>query len=372
MNIYFGENLKELRQKRNLTQERLADFLGVSFQTISKWERGDNYPDITMLPEIASFFKVSVDNLLGVNRAEDEKEINEQLYIYDNLTTSKQDRQKLIYSLNEKYPNDYRVLMRYMSYHIHFEDKYKSNSLIQSIYDNIINNCTDDDVRICTKRHMVQHYRNMAIDNNSGITLDDIEKIRSTMPYMRDGKDFVACYLYNEYHPKHYDYCKEALEEILGMLNLIVNNCCVWDYSVEHSGLKKNDNYIDYDIELINKMNTILEMFYEDNFGRQWHNVLDNYLHIGYLYSLKGDCEHAIATFQKVSKLAEKLDLLDDVTFYNSRILNGRKFDKRTDLGIDSNARLYVKKWIEERQEYYPEELTQGKDYKDILGFLKS
>lgn len=40
MNIYFGENLKELRLKRNLTQEKLADFLGVSFQTVSKWERG--------------------------------------------------------------------------------------------------------------------------------------------------------------------------------------------------------------------------------------------------------------------------------------------------------------------------------------------
>ena len=56
MNIYFGENLKALRQKRNLTQEKLAEFLNVSFQTISKWERGDTYPDISMLPEIALFF----------------------------------------------------------------------------------------------------------------------------------------------------------------------------------------------------------------------------------------------------------------------------------------------------------------------------
>ena len=41
MNIYFGENLKRLRLEKNLTQEKLADFLGVSFQSISKWERGD-------------------------------------------------------------------------------------------------------------------------------------------------------------------------------------------------------------------------------------------------------------------------------------------------------------------------------------------
>ena len=75
MNIYFGENLRELRQKRKLTQEKLADFLNVSFQTVSKWERGENYPDICTLLEISSFFKVSVDDLLGVNRAESEEEI---------------------------------------------------------------------------------------------------------------------------------------------------------------------------------------------------------------------------------------------------------------------------------------------------------
>ncbi len=40
MNIYFSENFKKFRKERNLTQESLADFLGVTFQAISKWERG--------------------------------------------------------------------------------------------------------------------------------------------------------------------------------------------------------------------------------------------------------------------------------------------------------------------------------------------
>lgn len=75
MNIYFSEIFKQLRQERDLTQEALADYLGVSFQAVSKWERGESYPDIEILPEIAGYFGVSVDDLLGVNRAESEKEI---------------------------------------------------------------------------------------------------------------------------------------------------------------------------------------------------------------------------------------------------------------------------------------------------------
>ena len=101
MNIYFGENLKRLRLERNLTQEKLADFLGVSFQSISKWERGDTYPDITMLPSIASFFDVSVDELLGVGKAKEEEDIKRLLEEHDNFTDSKLIKES-IYHLKDK------------------------------------------------------------------------------------------------------------------------------------------------------------------------------------------------------------------------------------------------------------------------------
>jgi len=64
MNI--SENIKRLRKQKSITQEVLADFLGVSFQSVSKWERGEAYPDITLLPQISDYFAVSVDELLGL------------------------------------------------------------------------------------------------------------------------------------------------------------------------------------------------------------------------------------------------------------------------------------------------------------------
>ena len=56
----LGRRLKELRKAKGLTQTRLAELLGVHLQTVSKWERGVNEPDISLLGEIASVLGASV------------------------------------------------------------------------------------------------------------------------------------------------------------------------------------------------------------------------------------------------------------------------------------------------------------------------
>lgn len=60
-----GSNIKYLRQKNRVTQEQLAERLGVSYQAVSKWETNANTPDISLLPLIASFFNVSIDMLFS-------------------------------------------------------------------------------------------------------------------------------------------------------------------------------------------------------------------------------------------------------------------------------------------------------------------
>ncbi len=65
MNI--GNNIKQLRQQKNLTQEQVAEGLGVSYQAVSKWENNANTPDIALLPEIAALFGVSIDALFSEN-----------------------------------------------------------------------------------------------------------------------------------------------------------------------------------------------------------------------------------------------------------------------------------------------------------------
>lgn len=61
----LAENLLFLRKQKKVTQEELAEIFNVSAQSISKWELGINCPDITMLPKIAKYYGVSIDELLG-------------------------------------------------------------------------------------------------------------------------------------------------------------------------------------------------------------------------------------------------------------------------------------------------------------------
>ena len=61
----FHEKLQELRKKRNMTQEELAEALFVSRTAVSKWESGKGYPSIDSLKEISAFFQISIDDLLS-------------------------------------------------------------------------------------------------------------------------------------------------------------------------------------------------------------------------------------------------------------------------------------------------------------------
>ena len=65
--LKIGEQITFLRKQKGLTQEQVAQALGVSNQAVSKWESAQCSPDIQLLPEIAQYFNVSIDRLMGYN-----------------------------------------------------------------------------------------------------------------------------------------------------------------------------------------------------------------------------------------------------------------------------------------------------------------
>ena len=97
--IKAGAFLKDLRKEKGITQEQLAEELGVSGRTISRWETGKNMPDISLLVEIAKFFDVSIPEIIkgerkSENMKEETKEVVETMSDY-----AKAEKEQLIKSI---------------------------------------------------------------------------------------------------------------------------------------------------------------------------------------------------------------------------------------------------------------------------------
>ncbi len=325
--IYFGENLKRLRKEKSLTQETLAEFLGVSFQAVSKWERGECYPDISVLPVIASFFGVTTDVLLGVDKAEQEEKI--QRYIDGYLTDYRSgDFDKMLKNMKAavtEFPGEFRLYVRYMEASMMEgnstdEDILKEYSQIRSIYDNIQNYCTTDSIRMWAKRLMCTIYKRLSFVPNSGVELADMEKILEEMPVMSNSEDFIATYLYPP-GEKHDKACRSAIEELIYLLHSAVCNYCYYveEYSTE------------YKINAVNALLSTTQAFYPDgDYGKCYPHVIYNYGHLGQWYFDLGEPETALKNFKECAIIAKRFDELPVISVHTSPMVKSLELNKST------------------------------------------
>ena len=115
MEFKFSKKLKELRNQKNITQEQLARHLQISPQAVSKWERNEGYPDIMLLPRIALYFDVTIDDLLGIEK----ERIKEQIKAWEDESyahLAKGDvmaNHALWEAAYAEYPNEEQVIYQY-------------------------------------------------------------------------------------------------------------------------------------------------------------------------------------------------------------------------------------------------------------------
>lgn len=109
MKLNIGEKLRELRRRDGRTQEELASALGVSAQAVSRWECGDGYPDVELIPPTANFFHVSIDELFGCG-GEREERIKAQLREAETLADGEAALDKLRRASDE-FPSEPRILL---------------------------------------------------------------------------------------------------------------------------------------------------------------------------------------------------------------------------------------------------------------------
>ena len=153
MEMTIGANIKRLRTAKNLTQEQLSVAMNVTCAAVSKWERGETYPDITLLQPLAYFFGVTLDELMGYNQGKIRAEIDEVIALYRKHWNDKKGREIIVKAYRD-YPNDYWIMHYYMwniggdladndpSVLIAHKDEFLS------ICEKILGGCTEESLRL--------------------------------------------------------------------------------------------------------------------------------------------------------------------------------------------------------------------------------
>ena len=148
MDLLIGERIKKYRKNKEMTQDALAQALTVSPQSISKWECGDGYPDITLLPAIANFFEVTVDELIGNDEISAKEDVQKNFFEVIN-SLSLDDQLDLALKYHKKYPRNWHIATSLM----HRITRYQGNreveyrKLLVDIGERILKDCTDSTMR---------------------------------------------------------------------------------------------------------------------------------------------------------------------------------------------------------------------------------
>lgn len=225
MNIFLSENLRKLRKEKESTQEDLAEHLGITMQAVSKWERGEGYPDITLLPAIASYYNVSIDDLLGVGKIEKERKLREysdknaELFRAGNNS----ERVSLWREAKKEFPNDLSVIYDLM-YALSAEDRKANADEIIEYGERILEESTDNSLRggalqcLCFTHYYGKHdaesakkYAGMA--GNYSVTRDEM------MPRLLEGDAAVQ-------------YCQLNIQHLVDMIR---NNTSIMCWKGKYS-----------------------------------------------------------------------------------------------------------------------------------------
>ena len=319
MSISIAKTIKALRAQKSITQEELASHLGVTYQAISKWERDEGYPDITMLPLIANFFEVSTDELLGVDISQKQKAIETIVtntncfYRYGDLENA----QKILEDGLTEYPNAHRLLLELIQ--LKYESPYASHTEKEAVIsssiltlERILDESTDDAIRNFAIALLIRHY----LYRNDRQKARDLAKCQADM---NASSTILLCDLTEgEERLRHIQHAiRFTLEELNGLFSRLGDYAYENGYTLDEKiairelGIRVNETVLGDEAHL--------------GFGWNYWQRLEA---IARGYAMKGDADNAVWWLEKAAAVADAHDALPEQNTYTVLPLKGCVFDQ--------------------------------------------
>ncbi len=318
--LKLGENIKRLRSQRELTQEQLADILGVSAQAVSRWENDTTYPDITLLPAIAAYFDVTLDELMGMEDFKSEEQLkafwekyNEngsKGLIYENI--------QLLKEALKLHPNNYDLLSELASQLSFYQYDANGKSLTDEqlscnrteaieICGRILSRCTDPQILNGTIQNMCYLYKRQGDDEKA------IE-YANKLPCIWNSSTAVFGDIYEgEEKKKHLQSSVLAYAEAM---YLSIRNLADLEY--KDSSLSTRER-----IEMLKKAAALFELIFEDkDYFYYSFSLSECYRNIAAMAALEGERELALSSLEKAAGFAVIFDTLPEYANYTSLLID--------------------------------------------------
>ncbi len=323
MNLYIGENLKRQRKLRELTQEQLADILGVSFQSVSKWERGEGYPDIELLPTIAEYFGITTDELMGMKEIRDNSEADKILdTVWENSRKGNiEENLKILEEAVKRFPNNFRLLAEYAS-NLNFVnwdregEPYRRNNLKAiAIAERILAECTDPEIRDWMQGDLCLFYE------RSGQPDKAIEAADKLSTLWRSREMIKIHFLKGD----------ELMEFAQGLVTELVSAMySALFYLSDLNGDNAPQMTHEQRIEIQQKIIALYDIVFEKgDYNFYFHDVYHAYSSIAAKAVLSGDRELALDSLEKAAEFAAADDDLPDKKPYTSILVNRLEYNKK-------------------------------------------
>lgn len=346
MNLNLSKNIRKYRRDLSLSQEQLAERLGVSPQTVSKWERDECMPDITLLPRIAGFFHITVDTLLGVNLLKEEEEV--ESIIAKCAEADCHYRGNEIAALCEeglkKYPNNFK-LMAWQAYILQRDEPKRAIE----ISDYLLANCTDSGLRRWTESN-----RCYALFN-AGEKEKAIAAARELPCYYDTREDVLRSFLRGD----------ELLTHVQD--DIILKLAYEFWFSIRKIG---DSCTPDERIALYQKSNAVYDAIYEtEDLAFKLTRKLRNYQGMAEVSLKEGRIEDALGYLREAADCAVRHDALPGVVESEALLFRAHPYDRRNE-GFP-NMRAALLRDLETEDEFYAD-LRENAGFREILSLLQA
>ncbi|MBE6711599.1 MAG: helix-turn-helix domain-containing protein [Ruminococcaceae bacterium] len=322
MKQYFAGNLKKLRKNADITQEKLAECLGVLPQTVSKWERAETYPDIETLPSLANFFGITIDELLGNDQLRTEEIIDQM--IADIRETARQGNEERAVEMAragyKRYPSSYKM-MDYLctvlqSYDVTDANWNERKTEIRRVAERILEGCT------------VEEYRYGAIESLCMVCEPEereemYKKIPSGFSFIRElwMKDLLPADTEEGLELRQ----KNIIELMWHFLNEVTELCGRWYPRGEHDPQCDIDTWIGV-CEM--KLAIYRCLFRDGDYLDFAWNAASAYSCLAEAYMSKGDGEAALDCWEKTAEFSEMNESVPPYAKHTSYLVNRLVYDE--------------------------------------------